>query len=186
MQLIRIADCASVPWKNGAGATRELWKLTDDKGQNLIRISIAEISGNQPFSQFPGIDRVIMQLDGPAMDLTIDGKHHRLGIERPLPFAGEAVVACQLNGAGKAHDLNLMCRRDTFCANMTVVTVPAGENLQVLKTGNYTAIIALTPCELVAPVAVTLKPWDALMCDETKAVRTTTSARFAVLTASPC
>ena len=71
-RLIRHADCPPVPWKNGAGTTRELWALRDAGGV-LVRISIAEITGAQPFSEFPGTDRIIAQLDGPPMVLTIDG-----------------------------------------------------------------------------------------------------------------
>lgn len=185
LQLIRIADCCSVPWKNGAGRTQEVWKHCTAAGEVLVRISIAEIDGDQAFSSFPGIDRIIMQLDGPDMVLTIDGDHRQLGIERPLPFAGEAHVSCALNGAGKAHDLNLMCRRDAFKATMTLASVTAGGRTTLGKSGSTTALVALHQSDLRMPLNVTLDRWDAIVCDQQTEIDCISAARLAVLTAEP-
>ena len=185
LQLIRIADCRPVPWKNGAGRTQEVWKHCHAAGEMLVRISIAEIDGDQAFSSFPGIDRIIMQLDGPDMVMNIDGERQELGIERPLPFAGEALVSCALNGTGKAHDLNLMCRRDAFKATMTLASVMAGGRITFGKSGTITALVALHRSDLRMPSDVTLDKWDAMVCDQQTEIDCISAARIAVLTAEP-
>ncbi|MEH7830273.1 HutD/Ves family protein [Gemmobacter denitrificans] len=144
MRIIRFADCPPAPWKNGAGSTRELWRLEDADGM-LARISVAEITGNQPFSSFPGIDRIILQLDGPAMVLSLAGKDHH--IATPFAFPGEAQVSCHLSGSGVAHDLNLMVRRDRFVPRMELETSVAGEALDP----GATAFLMLASAQLVLP-----------------------------------
>lgn len=183
--LIRAETCPPVPWKNGAGTTRELWAKTDAQGQPLIRISIAEIAGSQAFSSFPGIDRVILQLDGPAMDLTIDDRVHRLLPHRPLPFAGEARVSCQVTGAGLAHDLNLMCRRDAYHASMDVVPFAAGQGYDLGAETGYSALLALESCTLTAPDTVHLGQHDLLIATGRFHLRCIEAAHVVVMSAQP-
>lgn len=183
--IIRFADCPPVPWKNGAGTTRELWARRNGAGAALIRISIAEISGAQDFSTFPGIDRVILQLDGPRMVLTIDGVAHPLAPLTPLPFAGEARVACALDGAEQAHDLNLMCQRGAFRPAMRRLTLRAGEASMVGGKGTVTAVLALGPCAVRTPVAVRLEPLDVIVASDRFSLEPTTPADLIVLEARP-
>lgn len=183
--IIRFADCPPVPWKNGAGTTRELWARRDSAGAALIRISIAEISGAQDFSAFPGIDRVILQLDGPPMTLTIDGVSHPLAPLTPLPFAGEARVACRMDGPGHAHDLNLMCRRGDFRPAIRRLTLRAGEGLMLGDKGTVTAVLALSPCAVGTPGAVRLETLDLLVGADRFRFEATTPADLIVLEARP-
>ncbi|OJT17017.1 hypothetical protein BO221_47220 [Archangium sp. Cb G35] len=55
-----------MPWKNGGGVTRELWKLPHpfDPARFLARVSIATVGASGPFSVFPGVDRTLMILEG--------------------------------------------------------------------------------------------------------------------------
>ena len=162
-EVIRIADCPPVPWKNGAGTTRELWARRDAAGDALIRISIAEIRGRQGFSAFPGTDRVILQLDGPAMVLTIDGKPNRLSPLTPLAFAGEADVFCDADDIVPAHDLNLMCRRGRFVPAMERVATLPGQTRGFGGDTVLTAFLALAPCTLRLPLATALNPLDLIV-----------------------
>lgn len=183
--VIRFADCPPVPWKNGAGTTRELWARRDGAGAVLIRISIAEISGAQDFSAFPGIDRVIAQLDGPSMVLTIDGAPHPLAPLTPLPFAGEARVACTLDGPQTAHDLNLMCQRNAFRPAMARLTLPTGGPITHAGPGSVTALLALSDCRIDARGRHRLGPRDLLVLpDGTEAVAAG-AADLIVLAAEP-
>lgn len=183
--IIRFADCPPLPWKNGAGTTRELWARRDSAGAALIRISIAEISGAQDFSAFPGIDRVIVQLDGPPMTLTIDGVPHPLAPLTPLPFAGEARVACRTDGSGQAHDLNLMCQRGSFRPAMRRLTLRAGEALRLGDKGTVTAVLALSPCAVRTPVVAQMEPRDVIVASDRFSIKPTTPADLIVLEARP-
>lgn len=183
-QVIRFTACQPVPWKNGAGATRELWKLEDAAGV-LIRISVAEITGDQPFSSFPGIDRVILQLEGPAMRLNINGQDCPLMPLRPQAFVGEAVVRCRLEGQGRALDLNLMCRRKAFRPTMERITLAAGQGLRLGGEAAISALLALTPCHLSGAVEAELGRYDLLLATAPAHVIPRQDAQFIVLTATP-
>jgi environmental stress-induced protein Ves len=103
------------PWKNGGGVTREIASDPPDATLDnfLWRISIADVSCSGPFSVFPGIDRVIVLLDGDGMSLEFaDGQTHDLTSSlTPYRFRGEASIHARLAGA-PSRDLNLMLRRD--------------------------------------------------------------------------
>lgn len=56
------------PWKNGGGITRELlrWPDTDDYD---IRVSLADVTSNGPFSKFPGYSRFLVWIGPNPIDL---------------------------------------------------------------------------------------------------------------------
>ncbi|MEW9572101.1 HutD family protein [Rhodanobacter sp. Si-c] len=114
MGIIRPADCPAMPWKNGRGRTRELAIHPSGAGMDdfLWRVSIAEVDNAAPFSAFPGIDRVIVLLDGDGFTMTLDdGRVHALTAPCvPFAFPGEAGVQVALAG-GPSRDFNLMLRR---------------------------------------------------------------------------
>ncbi|MBL8562028.1 MAG: HutD family protein [Gemmobacter sp.] len=181
MRVIRHADCPPAPWKNGAGSTRELWCRADAEGV-LARISLAEITGDQPFSAFPGMDRVILQLDGPPMRLTVEGQDHP--IATPFAFPGEARVTCHLSAPGRAHDLNLMTRRGTCAGRMTLLSLAPDASLTPDPGASLTALLALTPCTLDASAPVTLAPLDLLLIPQPLTLRARTAAQCVCLTVS--
>lgn len=121
MQFVHLAECAPRPWRNGGGLTRELlaWPAAiqaaapataDDPGW-LVRVSVAEITADGPFSAYPGIDRWFAVLSGEGVRLGFAaGEQTRRAGEGPLFFAGESAPACTLL-AGATQDLNLMVRR---------------------------------------------------------------------------
>ena len=108
-RLIALADTPPQPWRNGGGVTRELLAWPDG-GDWQVRISVAEIEADGPFSAFPGVERWFAVLEGGGVALTIAGTEHccRAG-DAPLSFAGEASVGCRLL-QGPSRDLNLMLR----------------------------------------------------------------------------
>ena len=77
-RLLRAADYPVMPWKNGAGSTREILR---DAGDGLEgfgwRLSIADVGAPGPFSAFSGYQRVITVLEGEGMRLTVDGEPSR-------------------------------------------------------------------------------------------------------------
>lgn len=116
-QLIRLADAAATPWRNGGGLTREL-AAAPAGGDWTWRISVAEVASAGPFSRFPGVQRWFAVLEGAGVRLRLPGAEHRLtAASAPLTFDGEAPVECSLV-EGATRDLNLMVRRDRATARM--------------------------------------------------------------------
>ena len=107
--LVPLAGIAAVPWKNGGGVTRELlaWPGAQDW---RVRISVADVTQDGPFSRFEGTQRWFAVLEGEGVRLDVDGRHHELtpGSE-PLEFDGCAQTGCRLIG-GATRDFNLMAR----------------------------------------------------------------------------
>lgn len=94
-------------WKNGGGVTRELLRWPGS-GDWRLRLSLADITADGPFSAFPGVQRWFVVLEGDGVELTIAGQLHRLQPgDAPLHFDGGATTSCRLLG-GPTRDLNLM------------------------------------------------------------------------------
>ena len=108
-QLISVADTPPQPWRNGCGSTRELlaWPTATDW---QLRLSVADIDADGPFSVFDGVQRWFVVLQGAGVALTIAGQLRR---QRPddaaLHFDGADRTDCRLLD-GPTRDLNLMLR----------------------------------------------------------------------------
>ncbi|MCT7655214.1 HutD family protein [Oceanimonas sp. NS1] len=125
-KLLTSADFTDMPWKNGGGTTRELFRLPAE-GEFDLRLSMARVGQSGPFSYFPGVDRVLMLLSGDGFALDLAGEPRRLDTPfAPLHFAGEQAVHCRLLG-GECLDFNLMVRRDWGRASLRVHRRRAGE-----------------------------------------------------------
>jgi uncharacterized protein len=104
---VRTAEVASQPWRNGGGVTRPL--LVRPRGDAWqVRVSVADVSANGPFSRFPGVQRWFAVLDGAGVVLTIGSTEHRLDTDSDaFSFRGDVAVRCRLVD-GPTRDLNLM------------------------------------------------------------------------------
>jgi len=97
-------------WRNGGGRTRELlaWPSRDDWS---LRISVADIERDGPFSSFEGVDRWFAVVEGAGVLLARAGARQVLEVDAaPLHFRGEDAPMCELLD-GPTRDLNLMVRR---------------------------------------------------------------------------
>ena len=128
MRVIDPAGIAAVPWRNGAGTTRELWvEPGPDRGAWAWRLSLADLAGDADFSSFPGVDRVFTAIGG-GFALRIDGRPVPVRAAVPIAFPGEAQVTPEgvaSNPGRPIRALNLMCRRD-LCAGSVQVRGPDG------------------------------------------------------------
>ncbi|APW42089.1 HutD family protein [Rhodoferax saidenbachensis] len=119
-----IATLPATPWKNGGGSTREIVCRPEGAGMDGFdwRVSIATIAQPGPFSAFPGVDRVIMLLDGDGVLLqSASGINHRLGeAYAPFAFSGDVALDCTLLG-GASTDFNVMTRRGAVRAEVQVL-----------------------------------------------------------------
>lgn len=122
MQQVRETDATPVPWRNGGGLTRELlaWPSAADW---RLRLSVADVAQDGPFSPYPGVTRVFVVLQGEGVALDFEGRVHtvRPG-DAPLVFAGEAAPGCRLLD-GPVRDFNLMARGGR-CALLPVDATP--------------------------------------------------------------
>lgn len=99
----------AVPWRNGGGVTRELLAWPTPANWRL-RLSMADIARDGPFSAFDGVRRWLVLLSGHGIALSLPGGETRLQPgDAPLAFDGAAAPACRLLD-GPVRDLNLMCR----------------------------------------------------------------------------
>jgi len=114
---VRLDDAAPQVWRNGGGRTRELLAWPSPDAWSL-RISVAEIDRDGPFSAFPGVRRWFAVIEGAGVALTFDGTERicQRG-DAPLSFDGSDAPGCRLLD-GPTRDLNLMTRggRSTLCA----------------------------------------------------------------------
>lgn len=89
--------------------TRELLALPA-AGDWRIRLSVAEIGRDGPFSAYPGVTRWFVVLKGAGVELEVGAQVHRLTrSSSPLCFDGGHAPACRLID-GPTRDLNLMLR----------------------------------------------------------------------------
>jgi environmental stress-induced protein Ves len=106
--VIRVEDVPAQPWRNGGGRTRELLTRPAGGADWKLRISLAEVDREGPFSAFPGIERWFSVIDGAGVRLSLEGRERVLQPgHAPLYFRGESPVYCRLI-EGPTTDLNLM------------------------------------------------------------------------------
>jgi uncharacterized protein len=109
MFLIEVDGIEAQPWKNGGGSTRELyrWPLSDAW---QLRVSLAEIERDGPFSSFPGVRRWFAVVEGQGVALRFENGEKRVTTSSdPVSFDGIEAPDCALI-SGPTRDLNLMLR----------------------------------------------------------------------------
>jgi hypothetical protein len=117
LNLVQLQDVADAPWRNGGGTTRTLlaWPAAGDW---LLRVSVARIAHDGPFSAFPGVARHFAVLAGAGVELAWqDRVVHLTPRSEPLAFDGADPPACRLLD-GATDDLNLMARSDAGTARL--------------------------------------------------------------------
>ena len=124
---VHLADCPPQAWRNGGGCTRELlaWPQAADW---RLRVSVADIERDGPFSPFPDTERWFAVVDGVGVELMLPDGSVSVGRgDAPLQFDGEAAPSCRLLH-GPTRDLNLMHRRGSGVAAMQ--NARAGSSLE--------------------------------------------------------
>lgn len=112
------------PWRNGGGRTRTLWTWPADSAEDAwqLRVSLADIGADGPFSAFPGVQRWFAVLQGAGVRLQLPAGPQVLGLHSPpLPFDGALAPGCQLVD-GPTRDLNLMLRQGAGAADLLDAT----------------------------------------------------------------
>lgn len=175
VRILRAADYPAMPWKNGAGTTREIVR---DAGDGLEgfgwRVSIADVGAPGPFSAFTGYQRVISVLEGEGMRLKVDGVDSRdLRALDAFAFDGASAVDCTLLG-GAIRDFNLIysptryrarlqwlrldCETHFFSSASTVLLFSAGEGIHARLNGTAAGVLGLHDT-LIAEGESSLREW---------------------------
>jgi uncharacterized protein len=153
IHVVRLDDAPPQPWKNGGGSTQELlaWPTVTDW---IVRMSVAHIEQDGPFSAFAGIDRWFAVVSGAGVALEIAGDIVTLGTQSaPLHFDGAAAPACTLLN-GPTQDLNLMVRRSAGAGDMQSATPGQTWTSNAGLRALYTADTAVLISEAAGAVAL--------------------------------
>jgi len=110
-RILPTSSATAQPWHNGGGLTRELLTWSPPGAAAwALRISVATIERDGPFSALPGVRRWFVPLTGAGVRLEWAGRRVELVPgDAPIAFDGDAPPACTLLG-GATLDLNLMLR----------------------------------------------------------------------------
>jgi uncharacterized protein len=156
MSPVCVDAVAPQPWRNGGGRTRELLAAPDPADWR-IRVSVADVEADGPFSVFAGVERWFAVLEGDGVELLVDGRPTRLRAgDSPLRFSGAATTSCRLLG-GPTRDLNLMLRRTP--GRMLVAHDRIGWRPELERCGLFAAVAG----ECVADGLATTTPAGSLL-----------------------
>ena len=132
------ADYTAMPWANGKGTTVEMLRVDRD-GALLLRLSMATVAEDGPFSLFPGIERNLTVIDGPGFWLRGAGVDLHCAPLMPCAFAGDVAVQAVGTGGQVSVDFNVMTARSLPRPSVTVLPsggqVAAGGMLAILFLG---------------------------------------------------
>jgi len=109
MLIVRESAYRTVPWKNGGGLTREIFREPAEPAPFDWRLSLASIDASGPFSIFAGYHRTLVLVQGAGVELEFD-QHGRSRLTRPgqsVSFDGAWQTCCTLL-QGRSTDLNLI------------------------------------------------------------------------------
>lgn len=129
------------------------------------RVSRADVAHSGDFSLFPGIDRIIVLTDGPAITLTLPDRTRVLRRDEPFSFDGEVPIQCTVEAP--ARDLNVMTRRGVSIARLTVWRQAAADEPAVLAAADPLVLVVLDGAVSLSPGDdVTLEAGDVAVCTE--------------------
>ncbi|WAC27415.1 HutD family protein [Ancylobacter sp. SL191] len=125
-----MSDYTVTPWKNGGGITQDVLLLPEGASQDDfdIRVSLAPIVTEGPFSSFPGIDRHITLLTTERLELVFPAQTRSLARLQPLHFDSVQQPVSRLPD-GAVRVLNVMTRRGRWNAQVMPAT---GDNAPLL------------------------------------------------------
>ncbi|WP_168220021.1 MULTISPECIES: HutD family protein [unclassified Salinibacterium] len=167
--LVRAGDRVATPWRNGEGLTSEVAAGPEGAGLSDFawRVSIATIAQDSEFSPFRHVDRWLVPLDEPGLELDIDGTRRLIERHSTVTFTGEADVAAREVHA-PSRDLNLMVDRRRCRGALSVMQLQ-GEALVRTSPAQWVVVVALDGPVRVHPLGC-MEALDALVIPPSETV----------------
>jgi environmental stress-induced protein Ves len=175
MQVLREAEYVTVPWKNGGGLTREIFRVPPDAAAFDWRLSLATIASSGPFSAFEGCDRTLVLVRGAGVELDF-GPHGQTTLRAPgqlAAFDGAWPTRSTLID-GPSTDLNLIVARARAEAQAVILRLTAPE---IIRTPGWEETVVCcvsgsVHIENAAREAATLSGADVARCSPGDGVMT--------------
>lgn len=136
----RLAAIEPSLWKNGGGTTRQLLRHPPDASLDdfLVRVSVADVASDGPFSVYLGVRRHLLLLTGSIELARGDGRLETLvERDRVVEFDGDEQISARvLSQPLPVRDFNVMVRAANCSAKVTLVrsaaVLPAPELQQLM------------------------------------------------------
>ena len=133
LKLIHQSEMVEGPWRNGMGVSWEIASYKEPGAADFSwRFAKARIDRDVPFSIYPGMDRVFMQISGNGLDLEFEGGQvlqvHKSFV--PHAFPCDVPLNCKLLN-GSCFDLNLFTARGIYEAQTNVLRLNGMETLDL-------------------------------------------------------
>ncbi len=149
--IIPQSDYLRMPWKNGLGETLEI-AVHRENDEVQYRVSQAAVVEDGVFSDFSGLHRTLVLLQGQGMLLTHqnDDKAYSHDLKQPLAiakFAGGDVTHASLSD-GKIEDLNIMVRESKVASTVEALFAPASFMVEITNNTRFSAFYANSDCLL--------------------------------------
>ncbi len=161
IKIIKQSEYHQKLWKNGRGSTQEI--AISCAGEEFDwRLSMAGLIESGPFSRFPGMERILVLLEGPEVLVSHsdNGKQHTLVVQQPYHFSGDWDTQAVVTGVGR--DFNLIYRRDKFVGEVLVESYPQPQHCVIEEQG-LSAIFCLDG-KILTELGE-LGPYDTLLVD---------------------
>jgi hypothetical protein len=145
----------SMPWRNGAGITREIARAPAQGERFAWRLSLASLRVSGPFSSYAGYQRCIALVDGRGFVLHVAGAGaKRLSARGEHAFfAGAAEARCELLD-GPCTDLSLIVHDPGTIDSVTRLDINSEQSVKI-HTGKLQAFFVLQgaiECRPLAPL----------------------------------
>ncbi|MCS0494317.1 HutD family protein [Ancylobacter sp. MQZ15Z-1] len=173
IKVLTTSDYKVTPWKNGGGVTQDVLLLPEGATQEDfdIRLSLAPIVAEGPFSSFPGVDRHITLLTRERLSLVFGSETRELNRLEPLYFDSVQQPRSVLPD-GAVRVFNVMTRRGRWNAQVMPAS-GATEPLLAAPDGGLLVLHAVSGTWQVGHAlgSVVVRPGETLVSSEEATLR---------------